>query len=67
MLKDLIAKAENEGFKLAPFVGALGQNAFEALALRLGEEFLSAAFAMLAECDQLVTRQDGLEPLLAFK
>src|SRR3569832_2189125 len=47
--------------------GALCHDAFEVLALGLGEELFSACLAKLAEGDQLVTRQNGPEPLLALQ
>jgi hypothetical protein len=47
--------------------GALRHDAFEALTLGLSEELFAGPFAVTAERDQLVARQNGLEPLLAFE
>ena len=48
-------------------VGALGHDAFEMSPLGFCEELRAVAFAVVAERDQLVARQDGLEPLLALE
>src|SRR4051812_44509645 len=48
-------------------VGALGHYTFEMSQLSFCEELCAATFAVVAECDQLVARQDGLEPLLALE
>ena len=48
-------------------VGPLGHDAFEALSLRFLVEFCPEGLAVTAECNQLMARQDCLEPLFAFK
>jgi hypothetical protein len=48
-------------------VGPLGHDPFEALPLGLGEEFRTVPFAVSAEGDQLVARQNRLQPLLTLK
>src|SRR3979490_111380 len=48
-------------------VGALRHDAFQALPLGLGEEFRTIPFAVMAESDELVARQNCLQPLLALE
>ena len=48
-------------------VRALGHDAFEMPPFGFGEELLPIAFAVRAERDQLVVRQDGLEPFLSLE
>src|SRR6266481_4225720 len=48
-------------------VGALRHDAFQTLPLCLGEEFRAVPFAVSAEGDQLVARQNRLQPLLALE
>src|SRR5437016_4541996 len=47
-------------------VGTLRHDAFQALPLGLGEEFRTIPFAVSAEGDELVARQNCLQPLLAL-
>src|SRR3954469_1972433 len=47
-------------------VGALGHDAFETFPLGLGEEFGAVPFAVSAEGNQLVARQNCLQPHLAL-
>ena len=48
-------------------VGPLGHDPFEALPLGLGEEFRTVPFAVSAEGDQLVARQNRLQSLFALE
>src|ERR1700760_2261244 len=48
-------------------IGALRHDAFQPLSLGFREELPTIRFAVTAERDQLVARQDGFEPFLALE
>ena len=48
-------------------IGALGHDPFEAVTVRLMEEFRAEGSAVMAECDQFMLRQNSLEPLLTLQ